>query len=290
MVKSPGPNRSQDSEIDLIELLLSAITAIRNNFWWILAWFVIGSGLGIAYFLTTKKQFESKMIISSNILTTSYAKVMFDNANGHLADSDHETLASSFKMNVGEVKEIASLQIDNVSKAEGSELAESDRYLITARVFDQNILPSLQRGVIAYLENNDFVKIRVEQNRASLKQMLSAVNRELKDVQQFKNDIYSGKFFSSARGNVMFDPTSVNTKVLELTQKKVDYENAIQLSSSVQLIEGFATFKHHVNPRLSVSVLAGSFFGLVAAGALIAFKSIRHLLRLAEANSTKNAA
>jgi hypothetical protein len=289
MVKSPNTSRPND-EIDLLDLFLKAVITIRNHFWLILIFIVVGTGLGLVSFLTTQKQYESKMIISSNILTTSYAKILFDNVNGHLMDGDYDILAKDLGLSAADAKLIASLQIENLSKAEGNELKESDRYLITANVLDQRILPSLQAGIINYLEKNEFVRIRVEQQKNTLTQMLSAVEKELADMQKFKEEIYSGRFFSTVKGNVMFDPTTVNTKVIELTQKRIDTKNALELINSVQLIEGFTPFKHHKKPSFMVSLVTGSMLGLFAVGALIAFKSIRRLLRMAEANSTKNAA
>src|SRR5689334_19197487 len=131
MVKSSNPTRPND-EIDLIDLFLKAVLTIRNNFWLILIFFVIGLGLGLVSYWTTKKQYESKMIISSNILTTSYAKILFDNANNHMADGDYDVLAKDLRIPREDAQQIASLQIENLSKTEGNELKESDRYLITA--------------------------------------------------------------------------------------------------------------------------------------------------------------
>ena len=289
MVKAPGSNRSSD-EIDLLELLLNTISTIRNNIWLILAFFVGGTSLGVTHFMTTKKKYENRMIISSNILTTPYAKVLFDKANIHLRENDVQVLAKDFHISPEHLSKIASLKIENISEADGDELKESERYLITAEVYDQSVLPFLQKGIINYLEQNEFVRVRVEQQRNFLAQMIGTVEQELSDLQQLKAQISSGKFFNDAKGNVMFDPTSVNSKILEMTQKKIEYKNSLELINSVQLIEGFTPFKNHKSPSLMVSLVAGSMLGLFAVGALIAFKSIRHLLRMAEANSAKNAA
>ncbi|MEJ1239095.1 Wzz/FepE/Etk N-terminal domain-containing protein [Chryseolinea sp. T2] len=289
MVKTPDQGRGSD-EIDLLDLFFKSVIVIRDNFWLIVIFFVVGTGIGVAYFMATKKQYESKMIIASNILTTSYAKILFDNANGHLRDGDYDVLSKQFNMPVETVKQIASLQIEYLTRAEGNDLKESDRYLITVRVYDQKILPALQEGLINHFENNEYVRIRVQQQKASLTQMLAAVEKELSDMQQFKGEIVNGKFFSSAKGNVMFDPTSVNSKIIELTQKKIDTKNNLELINSVQLIEGFSPFKHHVKPSFSISVVAGSMFGLIAVSVLIGFKSVRRILRMAEEKNTKNAA
>jgi hypothetical protein len=289
MVKTPDSNHGKD-DIDLLQLLLKVISTIRNNFLLILIFFVVGTILGVAYFMASRKQFENRMIISSNILTISYGKILFDNATTHIQEGDYGVLANDLKIPVETAKEIVSLRIESLTNAQAGEAKESERYLITAFVYDQAILPDLQQGLINYLENNEFVKIRVEQNRTFLNQMIASIDRELSDLQQFKTQVHSGKFFTEAKGNVMFDPTSVNSKILEMTQKRIEYKNALELSNSVQLIEGFTPFKYHKSPSLVVSLATGSMVGLFAVGVLIAFKSIRRLLRMAEANSVKNAA
>lgn len=287
MVKMQEPNRRND-EIDLLELFLNAVNIIRHNFWLIVVFFLVGLVLGVTHFMTSPKQYESKMIISSEILTTSYASVLFENVNNHLGDGAHALLAKDFGMDPNATKGISSLRIENVSRSEGNVLTESDRYLITARVYDKSVLPALQKGILQYLENNEFVRVRVEQNRTLNQQMLDATERELRDLQQLKTEIYNGKFFNSG-GNVMFDPTTVNTKILELTQKKIEYQNKLTLSNSVQLIEGFTPFNRHVKPVFAVSVVSGSFFGLLLVGALITFKSIRRIVRMADAQKLNNA-
>ncbi|HTF21193.1 MAG TPA: Wzz/FepE/Etk N-terminal domain-containing protein [Chryseolinea sp.] len=289
MVKTPDSNRSND-EIDLLELLLKVVIIIRDKIWVILIFFIVGAGLGVTYFMAAKKEYESKMIISSNILTTSYAKILFDNANTHLREGDDEVLAKDLKMDAQAVDKIASLQIENLSQDGDSELKESDRYLITVYVYDQRILPSLQRGIVDYLERNEFVRVRVEQQRNYLLQMLSALEKELADLQQFKEEIYNGKFFSNTKGNVMFDPTAVNSKILDLTQKRIEFKNSLELINSVQLIEGFTVFKNPKKPTLVAAIGGGSMLGVFAVGLVVAFKSIRRLLRIAEAKNSQNAA
>lgn len=289
MVTTPGPTRPHD-EIDLMELFLKGVLLVRSYFWMIVIFFMLGVGLGFGYYTLTKRQYESKMIISSNILTTSYAKILFDNANSHLTDGDYEVLAKDLGLSAEDARQIASLQIENLTKTEGNELKESERYLITATVFEQAILPALQKGIVDYLEHNEFVRIRVEQQKNTLTQMLGAVEKELSDMQQFKDEIYSGRFFAKVKGNIMFDPTTVNTKLLELTQRRIDIKNALELINSVQLIEGFTPFKHHKKPSFTFAIAGGAFFGLFIVGMVIVFKSIRRLLRMAEANETKNAA
>jgi LPS O-antigen subunit length determinant protein (WzzB/FepE family) len=268
-------------EIDLVELFLQGINVIRANFWVIVLFFCLGTALGVGYYYSSSKVYESTMVISSNILTRSYSENLVDRLTRHRRESNFVAVMSLLGVSETTAKSIADIDIKNISKAD--DLKDPGNFIITAYVLDQEVLPELQKGLIHYIENNEYVKIRVEQNRNYLKQTLAKIEQEIKDMEEFKQKIVSGAFFQIAKGNVMFDPTTVNSKILELTKERINLQNSIALSNSVQVIEGFSKFQRPTSPKLSVSMIAGSLVGLFFVGALIAFKSVRRLVRMADA-------
>ena len=281
-ISSHMSDSKKNDEIDLSELFLKAIITVKANFLLILLFFFIGLAVGLAYYLSSRKVFENKMIISSAILTESYGRTLIENTNRYIREGNNAALASQLYITEVEAREINSLKIETLTKSESEDQKESERLLITAEVFDQNVLPKLQHGIVAYFENNEFAKVRVEQNKSYFKEMLARTENEIKDLEQFKFRIFNGDFFQSSKGNVMFDPTIVNSKILELTEKKIGYQNALRLANSVQVIDGFTRFEHQTKPKLSVSLTSGSLVGLFFVGMLIVFKSVRRLLRMAE--------
>jgi hypothetical protein len=282
----PSSDQKKSDEMDLFEILLKTVVIVRSNLVTIILLFLLGIASGTGYFFLSKKQYSNRMIISSSILTISYSRVLFENANRLLGEGSNATLATQFKISEDVIQKLNSLSIENLNKAPGEDLKENERFLITVEVRDQNVIPELQKGILTYLENNDFVKIRVELNRHFLKQMLTSVEKEIKDLEDLKVDISDGSFFQSAKGNVMFDPTTVNSKILELSEKKIKYQNDLQLSNSVQLIDGFSVFKKESKPKLAVSLIGGAFFGLSLIGIFFVFKAVRRLLVLADQTRT----
>ncbi len=275
-------NQRNKDEIDLLELFLNAVNTVRANFWLIVSFFIIGSVLGLFHFYSSKKVFENQMMVSSKILTEPYSQVLFQNVNRHLAEGNTGAIANRFGISEQAAGNILHFEIEKLSEVPMTDDEQIGRFLIAVDVTDQKLLPDLQTGIISYLENNDFVKIRVEQNKNYLTQTVAQIDAEIKDLEDFKFRIFKGDFFQSINGSIMFDPTSVNSKILELKEKKSTLENELELANSVQLIDGFAKFNRHTSPKLSVSLVAGSFVGLFFVGLLIAFKSIRKLLRMAE--------
>jgi hypothetical protein len=272
---------NKQGEVDLMELFLKGINIIRANFWMIVLFFLAGIALGLFSYYTSRKMYENKMVVSSGIMTKSYTKNLIDRLNRHKRESNIKAISSLLGVSDSTVKELGFISLENISQSDGDK--ESDRFIITVDVFNQDILPELQEGLVRYLENNEFAKIRVEQNKSYLKQMISKVEEEIRELEELKKNISNGTFFQTVKGNIMFDPTTVNSKILELTKERITLQNSLALVNSVQVIEGFTKFDRPTKPKLSVSLIAGAMIGLFISGMFIAFKSIRRLLRMADA-------
>lgn len=273
-------------EVDLMEVFLKLIIVIRKNFLLIVLFFVLGSVIGFIYYASAQKVYKSNLVISSDILTNSYSKALIDNINQHRKDQNLDAIVKSLHVSIQVAENLHYLKVEKLEAA--TDLKESEKFVITADVSDVQILPELQQGVIFYLSNNDYVKIRVEQRKRYLDELIAKVEREIKDMETLKQGIMSGAFFESVKGDVMFDPTVVNSKILELTKEKLTLENSRDLVNSVQVIEGFSQFDGPSSPKMGVAIASGSIIGLIFVGILLGLKSIRKLLNMAEAANVKS--
>src|SRR5688500_3170731 len=176
--------KKNTDEIDLLELFLKAVNIFRANFWLILSFFLLGIGVGLASYYKSRKVFENRMIVSSNILTQSYSNILVNNLNRHLSESNGNVAKANLGVSDSVIKQIRVINITSIS--ETSDAKDNDRFIITAEVYDEDILPDLQRGLIFYLENNEFAKVRVEQNKQYLKQMITKLDDEIKDLESLK--------------------------------------------------------------------------------------------------------
>jgi hypothetical protein len=273
----------KNDEIDLVELLLKGIGVIRANLVLIVSFFVLGSLLGFAYYYSSKKIFENKMLISSEILTESYCKSLIADANRLIREGNYQALSEQLGVPEKIAREISSIAVKSPLTNEIEIGKESDRkfFHITLEVYDQEVLVELQKGLTNYLENNEFVKARVNQKKDYFQQTIAKLEQEIKDLEILKADVYSGEFFKKVNGNAEFDPTTINSKIIELTKEKINLQHSLELVNSVHIVEGFTRFQKPSKPKLSLSLVAGSMVGLFFVGALIAFKSIRKLLAMA---------
>lgn len=274
-----------NDEIDLVELLVKGVLLVKRNLFQIIIFFVIGSGLGFAYASLAPKVYESNMILSSGILTESYSKRLIEILSMLIKEKNYDEVASRLALTPKEAEDLGKFEIEPIKeKSTSSQDADNSSFLITVELKNELLLPKLENGLVNYLQDNEFVKIRVEQSKNYLKQMIAKVQAEIESLESFKASIYDGKFFQSVSGNIMFDPTTVNSKILELTKEKINLENNLELVNSVQVINSFTKFDKPIWPKKSVSMVAGATFGLFLVGLLIAFKSIRKLVKFAEAH------
>ncbi len=275
-------------EIDLIEVLVKVVLLIKRNLLQIVIFFSVGTGLGYAYASFAPKVYESKMLVSSEILTESYSEKLFENLQKLITEQNYEELSPKINLTETELKSIGKVALESAFKDNPSKEDEKKFFQIIVQLTDRSLLPKLQAGIINYLQQNDFAKIRVEQRKIYFKEMIKKVDEEILSLESFKEKVYKGNFFESTGGRVVFfDPTTVNTKIVDLNQQKLDYQNQLELVSSLQIIEGFTQFDKPIWPKKSVSLAAGATLGLFLVGLLIAFKSIRKLVRFAESHPSR---
>lgn len=274
--------QTNHDEIDLVELLVKTVLLIKRNLIQIIIFFVVGTGLGYAYASLAPKVYESKMLVSSEILTESFSEKLFQNLQNLINEKNDPLIASNLGLTAEETKALSKLKIESALKDKPPSEDDKKFFLITAELTDQSILPKLQSGLINFFQKNDYVKLRVDAKRKMHQEVIAKIDEEIESLEKFKKEIVDGSFFSRTKGDVMFDPTEVNSKIVGLTQEKESLKEKLALVNSVEVIEGFTHFNKPVWPKKSVSLAAGSTMGLFLVGILIAFKSIRKLVRYAE--------
>jgi hypothetical protein len=280
-------NRNQaalSDEIDLLELLAKIVITIKSNILSIIIAFVIGSILGLCYYQFVPKTYESQMLISSEILTESYSKALVEDINKLVKEKSFTTISTKLNISEQEAAMLDKLQIKSaIEKSDGIKEQDKSYLTIVGQASDNTIWPSLQSGLINFFESNEYVKIRVDQKRKYYLQIIEKIDKELIDLAELKNNITSGKMSQSGKDNlILFDPTTVNTKILELNKEKINLQNDLETVNSVQLVEGFTVFEKPVSPKLSISLVAGASVGLFFVALIIAFKSLRKIVRLSE--------
>jgi len=150
--------------------------------------------------------------------------------------------------------------------------------VVTVRVFSNTILPDLQDGIVRYIGQNDFAKVRTEEKRRFYNELIAKVDEEIQKLEGVKQKISDGAYRSS-NGVVMMNPSDPYTETVALFRDKLAYEELLRLVNSVQVVEGFSALNRHVSPKLSLLLPAGLLAGLILAFLILGLRYVISLSR-----------
>jgi uncharacterized protein involved in exopolysaccharide biosynthesis len=173
-----------NDEIDLLELLARAVLVAKRNATTIILALVAGTLLGSGFYLAAQKVYESKMILLSDILTTSYSGRITESLDRLIMESNTKVLSERLKMSETDAAQISNIRIESVKVEKTPSEKDSDIFIVTVRVYDNGILPELQEKIIAYLRNNEYVRIRVENKKKYTEEMIKKIDEELLALEQ----------------------------------------------------------------------------------------------------------
>jgi hypothetical protein len=280
---------AQSDEIDLLDLAFKLNRIFIANLKSLIIAFVIGTTAGLAFYQFVPKVYESKMILLSDILTSSYSERITESLVNLIKEQNSKILSQRLGLTIEQAKEVAKIEIESVKQQEGKgDKSESATFIVTVRTKDNLILPQLQDGIINYLRDNEYVKIRVRQRQDFYKSMIEKVGQEINSLDSLKRRLFSGQpIYSKSSEMMLVDPTNIYSKIIELNKEQIGYKNALELVNSIQLVEGFTVFDKPVSPKLSISLAAGASLGLFLVLALIGIKAFRKMVRLAAAENNK---
>jgi len=268
----------RNDEIDLIELFAKIIYLVKKNAKVILLAFVTGTLLGLGYYQFVSNVYESKMILLSDILTSSYSERITESLDRLIKEHNTIILSERLKMSKQDAAQIVKIEIESVKQDKAKDEKENEIFIVTVKVLNKNILPKLQENIITYLRNNEFVKIRVEQRKIFTLAIIQKIDEQLSALEQLKSKFAKGELIQGGKDNlVLFDPTTIHSKIVDLTKERTSLHNNLETINSIQLVEGFTVFEKPVGPKLSYSLAGGASIGLLFVGMLITFKVLRKM-------------
>jgi hypothetical protein len=281
---------AQSDEIDLLDIAVKLNRVFIKNLKSLIAAFVIGTLAGLAVYQFVPKVYESKMIFSSDVLTFSIGKALVTDLEKLVKEKNHDELAKKFAIASNEIRSITGISIENsTEKREGiKEEKEKAILIISLNGTDPSLFSKLQPSLIKFFESNEYSLIREKEKKALYQGMIDETLREIDELEKLRSRFLEGNLFKNSNANtILFDPTTINSRIVDLTYEKLKNQNELAVVNSIQLIQGFTNFNNPISPKLSISLASGASLGLFFVIALIAIKGFRQMISLANEKQDK---
>lgn len=273
--------RSGSDEIDVLGLLAKCVVSIRNNFKVLLLAFLLGTLAGTVFYMTFPKRYSSRLIIQSDILTEAFASSLFDDLDNLLQESNSQEASKKLGLTKDEASKIFSIEIESIKKERKEKSGElANAFTVKVQVFDNSILPKLQQGIISFLSNSEYVKIREEQRRSYYEGMIAKVDKELRSLDSMKQILFSRS--TKTFGVMLIDPANIHRMALALNKEKFGFQNKLGLVNSVQVVNGFTAYANPSFPDLSYSLAGGASLGIIIITLIMGYKTLIRIVALSK--------
>ncbi len=259
-------NSSNNDDIDLEVVVIRLIRYIRSKFKGMVIAAMLGAlTLGALTFLQPR-QYQSKMILRSDILTAPFTERIAEKLRLMIIERNSDDLGRLLNITAQEASQIGTIDIETVKKDPVNPTKEENlsTFVVTVEVSDNALLPKLQQGLIYLLQQNEFVRIRVAQRRSNLTTMIAKLNQEISALDTLKRQLMAGTLNTGSKsGPVVMDPSHIYTTLVDLTQRKESYKSELELANSIELIDGFTALYKPVKPHRGIAMMAGFTTGLL---------------------------
>lgn len=271
-----------NEEINVLDLLRRTAKTVKNNFRALIVIISICLVAALILKFSLKETYESRMIVKSDILTEPFINNISMSINELIKMGSLTSLKNKFDISSEEAQAVAEINIEGLGDEEQiiSEV-KSEKFaffIITIKVHSTKIIPKLQNSIIQYIQNNEYVKIRVQHRKDFYTQSISKVDREIKALDSLKTRITQGHAFAGTGNNmVLLDPTEVYAKSIELFDRKIKLGQSLELANGIELIDGFGIPSRPVNSGVLIFLSFGFVAGLILFGFFILYKDVKSL-------------
>jgi hypothetical protein len=296
-----------NNEIDLFDIFAAIGRGIRKFFkgiidvflflfvfgirkiHWLALIGLLGAGIGLLYNLFSTDYYSSEMVVQPNGFTSIDMVDYINDIHNFCEEGNKEAVANAFQINLETAEKIKNINaffyidvnndntgdyVDYKFKYDPEDTTKSiihTRLLIRAEVFDNTIFEEVKKGLLNYINGNEFLITVNNLRKQELNAFIRQADQEIRKLDSLQNFEYFKlpieRQGQSRNGQVVF----MNEKQTQLyyhdkialLDQKLEYQKSLELSTSpVTIIKDFPAVEIVENSYLKYIVLSIFFFCL----------------------------
>jgi hypothetical protein len=288
----------------LLRVLFLFIDTVIANVTIFIVLSVLGALIGLAFYFGTKPYYESNMTLGSAYYRGQLIKNSIENLNSLCKEGNYKSLAKVLKIPQKQAKDLKRIEIqpvispnlqlimDMYKENEGSNrhldsliLQNQDTtFQVLVQVYDTMAINGLGSSLVNYLKENQYVKKRIEIERANLKSRRAKLIKESGSLDTLKRNIalsYRNQAGGrSGTNNVILDdkgtnPIDIYREDLRLYEQQLKIERLLYINSEIEVIDPFIAFGESQSGTIEKNILKGLLLGLLISFIIIFFKILR---------------
>lgn len=281
-------NKQEDLDmISVIRGIQKLIFSLFNSIVWffefnikkifgLLLFVLIGAGISFGIYMTQKPYFTSHCTIAHSRFENYYCDELITNLNSYLNEyNDNAELAKIFNISTEYAKSVKAFKylplIPGTTKSTSDSVAILLPFKVEIEIYDYSSLDTLQKGLINYLESNEYGQLRKEADRSAYEKSEQIIIKELEQIDSLKRIVKDAilpryKMTGVVIGQPL-DPVSVHNKAIQLAEARLLINKKKALNESFELVVGFSKKPSHSNPKklifLGIGGISSYLLGLL---------------------------
>ncbi len=222
---------SQNTEIDIIELLVKIVKFTKQYFIFFIIFTIVGIILG---FVISKKQvfYTSEMIATTDLYTDNYSekqkKIISKKATQIIIETINFLNETNITKELSFKSKISSI---NASIINNEKKEPTENFKIQVVLSEETDLKTLDKKINSYLSDNNYIKSEFEKNRFQNNALIEKINSEVLEIDSLQNLLLNKK---NTNNQIVIESNNVIASLLE---KKIDLEKELILLKSKKLEE-----------------------------------------------------
>jgi len=222
---------NQNTEIDIIELLVKIVKFTKQYFMFLIIFIVIGIIIG---FVATKKQtvYTSEMIATTDLFIDHYSekqnKIISEKAPQIISEKAPQIIIETInflnKTNIA--KELSfENKISNISASiiNNEKKEPTENFKISIVLSKKADLSILDEKINSYLSENKYIKSKLEEKKSQNTAILESLNSKILEIDSLQNFIINKK---NSNNQIVVED---NIGVAKLFEKKIELEKELIL-------------------------------------------------------------
>jgi hypothetical protein len=260
MAEMIKPAQNNKDEVDLVQVLERIIRFFSNHKKDLIAAPLAGMLCGCIIYMVQPKVYNSTLILHSQVLSNSEEIEIIDNWNELRKDGEYGVLSKNLNCGVYILRNVKMLSASNIQNVTAG---STSGFTVDVLVSDTSILENLQKAVIYGLENNEYVKEKVNFKRDNTTKLIASINREIAKLDSTKKKIESNNTGRTpGSSSFIVDISDVNVQMITLNEKLIQNQEALKFVDAIQLLQNFEKYSKPTSPRLLKMILSGFFGGI----------------------------
>ena len=250
---------NKTDDLDMVPVMLKAIVFFRRFGKGIMIASLLGMIVGGFLYYMLPRGYKAKSVFQSSILSNAQGLRVVNDWADLLSKTNQRLAAQVFNMTEDQIDKVHDIIAEIIP---GNE--DMGGLTIEVDVSDTTVLPALQRGMVYALNNNPYVKQRIEIRRQNLLDVMSQAQQELRrldSVKPYLQGFAGGE--KDGSGKLILDVSNLSNQRMTSEDRITNALERLHFLAGAYVLQGFILAKSGKLVPAPVLPLLGLILGFL---------------------------